>query len=86
MSEAEHVLLLGADVNLPTMRATPGALRSLALASEVRVTAAQRMHGATHAGGTDSDRRGRAALIFAAGIAANTEKNVRLQARPKAEA
>lgn len=86
MSEAEHVLLLGTEVNLPTMRATPCVLHSLALASETRVTAAQRMHGATHAGGTDSDRRGRAALISAAGIAANLEKGLRLQARPKAEA
>lgn len=64
-------ILMGSDSDLPVMEAAFGVLESFDIDYEVKVTSAHRTPVATHDYVTDADRRGCAAFICAAGMAAH---------------
>jgi len=64
-------VLMGSDSDLPTMQATLDILKQLNIHYEVLITSAHRTPQATHDYVTDADKRGCAAFIAAAGLAAH---------------
>ena len=64
-------VLMGSDVDLPTMQATLDVLEKLGIRMEVRITSAHRTPEATHTYVKDAEARGCAVFIAAAGLAAH---------------
>jgi len=64
-------ILMGSDSDLPVMQSTLDTLDQLQVPWEVKITSAHRTPDATHHYVTDADRRGCAAFIAAAGLAAH---------------
>ncbi len=64
-------VLMGSDSDLPVMQSTLDVLNRLEIPFEVRITSAHRTPEATHGYVKDSDRRGCAVFIAAAGLAAH---------------
>ena len=71
MSTPFVAILMGSDSDLPVMQTTLDTLDSLKIPYEVKITSAHRTPDATHAYVTDADKRGCAAFIGAAGLAAH---------------
>ncbi len=71
MSSPFVAVLMGSDSDLPTMQATLDILKQLNIHYEVLITSAHRTPQATHDYVTDADKRGCAAFIAAAGLAAH---------------
>ena len=71
MSKAFVAVLMGSDSDLPTMQSTFEVLRQFDIRFEAKVTSAHRTPEATHAYVRDTDRRGCAVFIAAAGMAAH---------------
>ncbi len=71
MSQPFVSVLMGSDSDLPIMEASFEILRKLNIPFEVKVTSAHRTPKATHDFVTDADKRGCAAFICAAGMAAH---------------
>ena len=71
MSTPFVAILMGSDSDLPVMQTTLDTLDSLQIPYEVKITSAHRTPDATHAYVTDADKRGCAAFIGAAGLAAH---------------
>lgn len=71
MSKPFVAILMGSDSDLPTMQATMDTLAKLGVPYEVKITSAHRTPEATHDYVTDADKRGCAAFIGAAGLAAH---------------
>ncbi len=64
-------ILMGSDSDLPVMEACFEVLKKLDISFEVKITSAHRTPEATHSYVKDADRRGCAAFICAAGMAAH---------------
>ena len=71
MSQPFVSVLMGSDSDLPIMEASFEILRKFEIPFEVKVTSAHRTPKATHDFVTDADKRGCAAFICAAGMAAH---------------
>jgi 5-(carboxyamino)imidazole ribonucleotide mutase len=71
MSKPFVAILMGSDSDLDTMQSAVDILDKLGIAREVRVLSAHRTPDATHAFVKDADKRGCAAFIAAAGMAAH---------------
>jgi len=71
MSTPFVAILMGSDSDLPIMEASFAVLEKLGIAFEAKVTSAHRTPQATHDYVVDADRRGCAAFICAAGMAAH---------------
>ncbi|MEC7389724.1 MAG: 5-(carboxyamino)imidazole ribonucleotide mutase [Pseudomonadota bacterium] len=71
MSQPCVSVLMGSDSDLPIMEASFEILRKFNIPFEVKVTSAHRTPKATHDFVTDADKRGCAAFICAAGMAAH---------------
>lgn len=71
MSKPFVAILMGSDSDLPKVQAAVDVLKKLAVAVEVRVLSAHRTPEATHGYVLDADRRGAAAFICCAGMAAH---------------
>ncbi|WHI51214.1 5-(carboxyamino)imidazole ribonucleotide mutase [Microbulbifer sp. MLAF003] len=71
MSKPFVAILMGSDSDLPVMEAAFGVLEKFDIPFEVKVTSAHRTPEATHNYVTDADKRGCAAFICAAGMAAH---------------
>ena len=71
MSQPFVSILMGSDSDLPIMEASFEILRKFNIPFEVKVTSAHRTPKATHDFVTDADKRGCAAFICAAGMAAH---------------
>lgn len=71
MGKAFVAVLMGSDSDLPTMEETLRVLRTLEVAYEVHILSAHRTPDATHDYVREADRRGCAAFIAAAGMAAH---------------
>lgn len=71
MSKPFVAILMGSDSDLPTMQTTLDTLAKLGVPYEVKITSAHRTPEATHNYVTDADKRGCAAFIGAAGLAAH---------------
>ena len=71
MSQPFVSVLMGSDSDLPIMEASFEILRKFNIPFEVKVTSAHRTPKATHDFVTDTDKRGCAAFICAAGMAAH---------------
>ena len=71
MSQPFVSVLMGSDSDLPIMEASFEILRKFNIQFDVKVTSAHRTPKATHDFVTDADRRGCAAFICAAGMAAH---------------
>ena len=71
MSQPFVSVLMGSDSDLPIMEASFEVLRKFNIPFEVKVTSAHRTPKATHDFVTDADKRGCAAFICAAGMAAH---------------
>lgn len=71
MSKPFVAILMGSDSDLPTMKATLEVLKSFDITYEVRISSAHRTPQATHDYVTDAEKRGCAAFICAAGLAAH---------------
>jgi len=64
-------ILMGSDSDLPVVQSTLDTLGSLGVPYEVKITSAHRTPAATHAYVKDTDDRGCAVFICAAGLAAH---------------
>jgi 5-(carboxyamino)imidazole ribonucleotide mutase len=64
-------ILMGSDSDLPTMQVTLDILDQLQVPYEVKITSAHRTPDATHHYVSSADKRGCAAFICAAGLAAH---------------
>lgn len=64
-------VLMGSDSDLPVMQTTLDVLSTLDIPFEVKITSAHRTPDATHAYVKDTDQRGCAVFIAAAGLAAH---------------
>ena len=71
MSQPFVSVLMGSDSDLPIMEASFEILRKFNIPFEVKVTSAHRTPKATHDFVTDADKRGCAAFVCAAGMAAH---------------
>ncbi|MEW5249418.1 5-(carboxyamino)imidazole ribonucleotide mutase [Microbulbifer discodermiae] len=71
MSKPFVAILMGSDSDLPVMEAAFGVLEKFDIAYEVKVTSAHRTPENTHNYVVDADKRGCAAFICAAGMAAH---------------
>ena len=71
MSQPFVSVLMGSDSDLPIMEASFEVLHKFNIPFEVKVTSAHRTPKATHDFVTDADKRGCAAFICAAGMAAH---------------
>jgi len=71
MSKPFVAILMGSDSDLPVMEASFDILKKFDIPFEVKVTSAHRTPAATHSYVTDADKRGCAAFICAAGMAAH---------------
>lgn len=71
MSKPFVAILMGSDSDLPIMEASFDVLTKLGIPFEAKVTSAHRTPKATHDYVTDADKRGCAAFICAAGMAAH---------------
>ena len=71
MSKPFVAILMGSDSDLPIMEASFDVLNKLGVPFEAKVTSAHRTPAATHDYVTDADKRGCAAFICAAGMAAH---------------
>ena len=71
MSQPFVSVLMGSDSDLPIMEESFEILRKFEIPFEVKVTSAHRTPKATHDFVTDADKRGCAAFICAAGMAAH---------------
>jgi len=71
MSKPFVAILMGSDSDLPTMKSTLEVLRSFGVTYEVRISSAHRTPEATHDYVVDAEKRGCAAFICAAGLAAH---------------
>ena len=71
MSQPFVSVLMGSDSDLPIMEASFEILRKFNIPFEVKVTSAHRTPKATHDFVADADKRGCAAFICAAGMAAH---------------
>ncbi|WP_049723006.1 5-(carboxyamino)imidazole ribonucleotide mutase [Gilvimarinus polysaccharolyticus] len=71
MSKPFVAILMGSDSDLPVMEASFAVLKSLGVPFEARVSSAHRTPVQTHAYVQDADKRGCAAFICAAGMAAH---------------
>ena len=71
MSQPFVSVLMGSDSDLPIMEASFEILRKFNIPFEVKVASAHRTPKATHDFVTDADKRGCAAFICAAGMAAH---------------
>lgn len=71
MSKPFVAILMGSDSDLPVMEASFAVLKSLGVPFEAKVSSAHRTPEQTHAYVQDADRRGCAAFICAAGMAAH---------------
>jgi 5-(carboxyamino)imidazole ribonucleotide mutase len=71
MSTPFVAILMGSDSDLPVMQATLDTLDSLQVPYEVKITSAHRTPDATHHYVSSADKRGCAAFIAAAGLAAH---------------
>ncbi|WP_075184732.1 5-(carboxyamino)imidazole ribonucleotide mutase [Teredinibacter haidensis] len=71
MSKPFVAILMGSDSDLPIMEASFEVLTKLGITFEAKVTSAHRTPQATHDYVTDADKRGCAAFICAAGMAAH---------------
>ncbi|BFM18989.1 5-(carboxyamino)imidazole ribonucleotide mutase [Gilvimarinus japonicus] len=71
MSKPFVAILMGSDSDLPIMEASFAVLKSLDVPFEAKVSSAHRTPEATHAYVQDADKRGCAAFICAAGMAAH---------------
>ena len=76
MSKPFIAILMGSDSDLPVMRATIDQLKAFDIPFEVRVSSAHRTPEATSSYVHDADKRGCAAFICAAGLAAHLAGNV----------
>lgn len=71
MSTPFVAILMGSDSDLPIMEASFEVLKKLGIPFEAKVTSAHRTPVQTHEYVTDADKRGCAAFICAAGMAAH---------------
>jgi len=71
MTKPFVAILMGSDSDLPIMEASFDVLEKLGIAYEAKVTSAHRTPDATHTYVKDADKRGCAAFICAAGMAAH---------------
>ncbi len=71
MSEPFVAILMGSDSDLPVMEASLAVLKKFGIPFEVKVSSAHRTPEATHSFVKDADKRGCAAFICAAGMAAH---------------
>ncbi len=71
MSTPFVAILMGSDSDLPIMEASFEVLKKLGITFEAKVTSAHRTPKATHDYVVDADKRGCAAFICAAGMAAH---------------
>lgn len=71
MSEPFVAILMGSDSDLPVMEASFAVLKKFGIPFEVKVSSAHRTPEATHSFVRDADKRGCAAFICAAGMAAH---------------
>ena len=71
MTKPFVAILMGSDSDLPIMEASFDILEKLGIAYEAKVTSAHRTPDATHSYVKDADKRGCAAFICAAGMAAH---------------
>jgi 5-(carboxyamino)imidazole ribonucleotide mutase len=71
MSTPFVAILMGSDSDLPVMQSTLDTLDSLQIPYEVKITSAHRTPDATHHYVSSADKRGCAAFIAAAGLAAH---------------
>ncbi|WP_045856452.1 5-(carboxyamino)imidazole ribonucleotide mutase [Teredinibacter purpureus] len=71
MTKPFVAILMGSDSDLPIMEASFDVLSKLGIAFEAKVTSAHRTPAATHDYVVDADKRGCAAFICAAGMAAH---------------
>jgi 5-(carboxyamino)imidazole ribonucleotide mutase len=71
MSNTFVAILMGSDSDLAVMQNTITVLKQLDIAYEVKITSAHRTPDATHQYVKDADKRGCAAFIAAAGMAAH---------------
>jgi 5-(carboxyamino)imidazole ribonucleotide mutase len=71
MSKPFVAILMGSDSDLPIMEASFDVLNKLDVPFEAKVTSAHRTPAATHDYVTEADKRGCAAFICAAGMAAH---------------
>lgn len=71
MNQPFVAVLMGSDSDLPIMEGAIKTLKALGIRVEARVTSAHRTPQATHDYVKDADRRGCAAFIAAAGMAAH---------------
>lgn len=71
MSKPFVAILMGSDSDLPIMEASFAILEKFAIPFEVKISSAHRTPEATHAYVKDADKRGCAAFICAAGMAAH---------------
>ncbi len=71
MSNPFVAILMGSDSDLPAMQSTFEVLKSFGITYEVRIHSAHRTPEATHSYVTDAEKRGCAAFICAAGLAAH---------------
>ncbi|MBV1883452.1 MAG: 5-(carboxyamino)imidazole ribonucleotide mutase [Pseudomonadales bacterium] len=71
MSKPFIAILMGSDSDLPVVQSAIDVLTKLAVPVEVKITSAHRTPEATHQFVTDADKRGCAAFIACAGMAAH---------------
>ena len=71
MTKPFVAVLMGSDSDLPVMEASFAILNKFEIPFEAKVTSAHRTPAATHAYVVDADKRGCAAFICAAGMAAH---------------
>lgn len=71
MTKPFIAILMGSDSDLPIMESSFDVLEKLGIAYEAKVTSAHRTPDATHTYVKDADKRGCAAFICAAGMAAH---------------
>jgi 5-(carboxyamino)imidazole ribonucleotide mutase len=71
MTKPFVAILMGSDSDLATMQSTVEVLDKFGIAYEVKITSAHRTPGATHAYVKDTDARGCAVFVAAAGLAAH---------------
>ncbi len=71
MSQPFVAILMGSDSDLPTMKSTLEVLKMLEIRYEVKISSAHRTPEATHSYVVDAEKRGCAAFICAAGLAAH---------------
>jgi 5-(carboxyamino)imidazole ribonucleotide mutase len=71
MTKPFVAILMGSDSDLATMQSTVEILDKFGIAYEVKITSAHRTPGATHAYVKDTDARGCAVFVAAAGLAAH---------------